>query len=297
MGEMTAIVLREQDKVGLERMLELCRTWCADHQAELGVAEVALGVAVVAWGVQTGSIQFGTDVVATAFSEGGIIGGLAGASAGGIGASILGSIGVVGGGVAFGIPALALASGGALILGAAGYAVGDIAEKLIAPASGFSDALSSASALTVGIALIVDGARRVITDKRVLEISSKLEHGVIYLAPLTVKIVARSKDELRSIIHELAAAPTTGVTSATAGTAAGAAIGGSLAAGSVTVLGSHGLGALALSMGLVSAPVWPVIAGGAAGLAVGLAAWKGIKTYRDKKKTPDQPEVLRLPKQ
>lgn len=61
-----------------------------------------------------------------------------------------------------------------------------------------------------------------------------------------------------------------------------AVIGGHIAAGSVTVLGSHGLGAAALSLGLISAPVWPVIAGGAAGLAVGLAGWKVVKHYRNK---------------
>jgi len=31
-----------------------------------------------------------------------------------------------------------------------------------------------------------------------------------------------------------------------------------------------------ISLGFVSAPLWPVIAGGVAGLAVGLAAWKGV---------------------
>jgi hypothetical protein len=42
------------------------------------------------------------------------------------------------------------------------------------------------------------------------------------------------------------------------------------------------LGAVALSLGLVAAPAWPVIAGGAAGLAVGLAGWKAVKKYRNK---------------
>ena len=33
---------------------------------------------------------------------------------------------------------------------------------------------------------------------------------------------------------------------------------------------------------LISAPVWSVIAGGAAGLAVGLAGWKAVKHFRNK---------------
>lgn len=62
-------------------------------------------------------------------------------------------------------------------------------------------------------------------------------------------------------------------------TVAGTSLGGSVAAGSVTVLGSHALGGVALSLGLVSAPLWPVIAGGAAGLAVGYGAWKLCRAF------------------
>jgi hypothetical protein len=135
--------------------------------------------------------------------------------------------------------------------------------------------------LNVGIALIIDGARRVVTDKRILKMASKFKDGVIQLAPLSTEIVARTTEELQVIIDELAKSPAkAGLTAGTA--AAGAAIGGTLAASTVTVLGSQGLGAVALSLGLVSAPVWPVIAGGAAGLALGIAAWKGIKRYRTK---------------
>ena len=105
--------------------------------------------------------------------------------------------------------------------------------------------------------------------------------GVIQLAPATSEIIAKTWDELQSIITELAKTPAAGATAGTTAVA-GAAIGGSLAAGSVTVLGSHGLGAVVLSLGLVSAPVWPIIAGGAAGLAIGVAAWKGVKHYRNK---------------
>ena len=61
----------------------------------------------------------------------------------------------------------------------------------------------------------------------------------------------------------------------------GTAIGSGIPIGSVTVLGSQGLGAVALSLGLVSAPVWPLIAGGAAGLALGVAVWKGIQHFRN----------------
>lgn len=278
---MNEIVLCEVDKSAFGRAFDHCKKWSTEHQAEIGVAEMALGVAVLAWGVQTGSIHFGTDVVATTFSEGGLVGAATGAGIGGIGASLLGSIGVAGT-VTFGIPAVVLASGGMAILGAAGYGVGDVAQKLLAQHSDFLDMLAGASILAVGIALIIDGAQRVIKDERVLELASKFKDGVIQLAPLTTKIIARTKDELQNIIEELATTPEAGLTAG--GTAvAGAAVGSTIAAGSVTVLGSHGLGGVALSLGLVSAPVWPIVAGGAAGLAIGVAAWKGVKHFRNKK--------------
>ena len=45
-----AIVLRDDNNSGFKRALEYCKNWCSDHQAEVGVAEMALGAAVVAWG-------------------------------------------------------------------------------------------------------------------------------------------------------------------------------------------------------------------------------------------------------
>jgi hypothetical protein len=53
--------------------------------------------------------------------------------------------------------------------------------------------------------------------------------------------------------------------------------GGSIAASSVAIAGSHTLGGLALSMGLVSAPLWPVIVGGVVGLGAGYTTWKVVK--------------------
>ncbi len=120
---MKEIVLCEVDGSGLARALKHCKKWSGEHQAEIGAAEMALGVAVIAWGIQTGSIHFGTDVVTTTFSCGGLVGAATGAGLGAIGASILGSIGVAGA-MTFGIPAVVLASGGIAILGAAGYGVG-----------------------------------------------------------------------------------------------------------------------------------------------------------------------------
>lgn len=278
--KMFEIPMNEPDKRGFQKALDYSKTWCAEHQWAVGVGEMALGAAVIAWGLQSGHIHMGTDVVATQLSDGGIIGGATGAGLGGIGGSILGSIGVAGA-FTFGIPALALAGGGALILGAAGYGVGDLVQKFLTPPGGFGDFFFGASILGIGIALLIHGARRVVKDANLLKLASKIKDGVIYVAKLTVKVVAKTLEELHSLfndllkggfVKEVAHGTTVGVA-----TVVGTGVGGSLAAGSVTVLGSHALGGAALSLGLVSAPLWPVIAGGAAGLAVGLAAWKGVK--------------------
>ena len=256
---------------GFQKALDYSKEWCEEHQWAVGIGEMAIGAAVIAWGLHSGALHMGADVVGTELSHGGIIGGAAGTGLGGIGGLMLGGIGVAGA-FTFGIPALALASGGAIILGAAGYGAGDLAQKFLAPSGGFGDFFLGASILTVGIALLIDGARRVVTDSEVLKLASNIKDGTIYVANLSAKVIARTWEELQAIIDGLAGGATVATT-----VAVGSAIGGSLAAGSVTVLGSHALGGAAISLGLISAPVWPIIAGGAAGLVVGLAAWKGVK--------------------
>ena len=262
---------------GFKNAFEHCKTWCSAHQAEVGLAEMALGASIIAMGVHTGQIHFGDALVATKLSDAGMFGGGVGGGLAGIGASLLGSIGVAGS-VTFGIPALVLAGGGMLIFGAAGYAAGDIASKLLAPEIGLSDLLAGGSMLIIGTALMIDGARRVVTDERVLALASKFKDGVIELSSLLTEVVARKADEFRDIMFKLAKQDSvTESLSLGAGVVGGAAIGSAAAVGSVTVLGSHALGAAAMALGLVSAPVWPIIAGGAVGVAAGVAAWQGIK--------------------
>lgn len=280
---MSGFAFGERDYSGFNKAFAHCKSWCSEHQVEVGLAEMALGASIIAMGVHTGQIHFGEEVVATKLSDSGMFGAAAGAGMGGIGASILGSIGVAGV-YTFGIPAVVLAGGGMLILGAAGYSIGDIAGKLLAPEQGISDLLAGGSMLLVGTALLIDGARRVVTDERVLALASKFKDGVIELATLLTEVVARKVEEFNDIMRNLAnqdgvAAPL----SVGAGVAGGAAIGSAAAASSVTLLGSHALGSAAMALGLVSAPVWPVVAGGVVGAAIGVAAWKGLKSIAAKK--------------
>lgn len=281
---MNEIVLSDADRSAYNRALEKCKVWASEHQAELGAAEMALGAAILSWGVMSGHIELGKDVLASKLAD---IGGAAGAGIGAVGSAAVAEVflkGLFVGGVATVagttcIPAAVIIGGGTLVLGAFGYVIGDKLGAFLNPPTGFGDLLAGGSIIAVGVGLMIDGARRIVKDDRVLAFASNFKDGVIYLVPQVTEVIASSPEELQKLVKELSASPT-GLATAGAGAAAGTALGGSIAAGTVTVLGSKGLGALALSMGLVSAPVWPVIAGGAAGLALGVAAWKGVKYYR-----------------
>ena len=152
----------------------------------------------------------------------------------------------------------------------AGYTAGDIAHN-ITNATDVNALAANGSILLVGVALIVDGARRCIKDPKVLSLLSRLKDNVLFLCDLLSKIIASSKEELQGFFEELKKSPEDGVEasigtgSAALGAGLGASVGGAVAAGSVTVLGSQALGGAAISLGLVSAPVWPIIAGIAGG--------------------------------
>lgn len=285
---MTEISMTEKEAKGYKKAFDYCLKWGTDHQAEIGVAEMALGAGIISWGLQNGFIEIGKDVVGSKLAE---IGGTVGAGLGAAGAPVIattilksvfigGITGIQGVTMAPAIPAILLVGGGAMVLGAFGYTAGDIVEGFID--SDLSEHLNDASIVAVGLALLIDGSRRVVKDERVLEVASDLKEDVIRLTNASTGIVVKSWEELQTIINEIGSSPEAGVMTGGA-TVAGAAIGGTLAAGTVTVLGSHGLGAVALSLGLVSAPVWPIIAGGIAGLAVGFSTWRAFKYVKSQK--------------
>lgn len=250
------------------KFFDHAKKWGSEYQIEIGVAEMALGAALIAWGAHSNVFELGKDIVATAFPNNTLAEtvGAASAGAGGLGGYILGSIGVAAMGSAIGIPAGVVALGAAAIFGAMGYTITDVINDKLTQID-FNELLGGlvgASALAVGLALLIDGARRVVTDPRILEVAAKLEDGAIYLSELTVQVVAKTMQELDKFMKENNGYTISGMVG---GGAAGLAIGSTLAASSVTVLGSQALGGVALSLGLVSAPLWPVIAVGVAGAA------------------------------
>lgn len=293
---MKSIVMTEMDKAGFQRAFAYCKDWGVEHQAEVGLAEMIAGAGMIAWGLHTGQILYGTHILANKAADFG------GAAAAGVGAiagpalaeTILKSVfiggvsGVAGVTLIPSIPLIALASGGALIFGAFGYTLTDLAVRSFKPS--FADYAVNASITSVGVALLLDGAMRFVKDSRVRSMASKFKDGVIELMPGATETIVRKWDEVRCELWENPhAAYIAGATTAT-----GTLIGSGLAAGSVTVLGSHALGAAALSIGLVSAPVWPIFIGGAVGLALAYPVWKGFESLRtlSKQDVPIEPSNL-----
>jgi hypothetical protein len=270
------------------KFLELTKEWCKENQLAVGLGEMAVGSGLVAWGVHNGVIDMGSQLVATQIGGANvesIAGMLGGSGIGAVAGSILGSIGIVGMGSAIGIPAALVIGGSAAVLGMAGYAAGDIAHNIANLPVDFNALALNGSVLLIGVALIIDGARRCINDKAILSTLSNFKENVIYLKDISVDIVAKTVDELKGFVEELKKVPEDKVDasisagSAAAGAASGAVIGSAVAAGSVTVLSSSALGGVAVSLGLASAPIWPVIAGVVGGAGLGYAVYKAIKYW------------------
>ena len=74
-----------------------------------------------------------------------------------------------------------------MILGSFGYVLGDNVNALLNAPNGFGGLLPDGAAVAVVVALIIDGARRVVNDERVLSSASKFNEGVISLVPQVPK--------------------------------------------------------------------------------------------------------------
>jgi len=281
---MKLIPMGDGERNVFRQAVDYASEWCGRHNWEVGAAEMALGAALITWGVQNGAIEVGADIVGSVLSGSGIgkqAGAAIGAGAGAFASAVLGSIGFAALGTAVGVPALVVIGGGSFVLASFGYTAGDLVDQFLNPPVNVGELFANASALTVGVALLVDGARRLARDPNVLAAAAYVKDGIIYLSDLTVKVIVRTWDDLKAVIVDMDAAGS--ALGGATGAVGGAVVGTAIAAGSVTVLGSSTLGGVALSLGLISAPVWPVIAGGALGLSVGYAAWKATKYFVTRK--------------
>jgi uncharacterized membrane protein YebE (DUF533 family) len=271
------------------------KVWCEENQWAIGLGEMAVGAGLVAWGVKNGVIEMGAQLLGTqpaglTFATKGLV---TGVGLGALAGHILGGIGVAAMGTAIGIPALLVAGGSAAVFGLAGYNIGQFFDVQFPPSIGVVELAATGGLLVVGVALLVGGARRLIADSKVAVAMSYVKEKTLVLSELAAPVVARTKEELNGFYEELMTWPKTptqaalGVSSAALAGWGGAAVGGAVAASSVTFLGSSALGGVALSLGLVSAPIWPVIAGVAGGAGLGYAAYKAVK-YWVQKGDPEQ---------
>lgn len=279
-------LLQGEAESGFFSAMAHVKAWCGQHQWQVGVAEMALGAGMIAAGLQSGAIQMGADVVLSAGGTTGLFGAGSGAALGALSGHLLGNIGVVALGGAFAVPAVALMGGGSLILGLAGYGVGDLIQNYLHAAPNLLDLATSGSLALVGVALMVDGARRVVKDPDVTALWAAFKDNVLALQLRTPARVIDSlaglssyfESEVLPFLRELATNPkAAAATAALAGL--GAAGGSAVAVSSVTLLGSSSLGALGLSLGLVSAPVWPIVAGGGLAVAAAYGAWRYMSRH------------------
>ena len=280
----------------LARLREQVRGWCREHQCEVGVAEMILGAGILCYGVKTGMIEVGREVLglrSTPFDHAAEIGASIGAGMLGVAGAMLGSIGVATSGGAIAVPASILALGGIVVGAAMGYSAGDLVEKFFGPQIGIQEILTQASLLVVGVALMVDGARRILKGQRVRAAGARIRDQVIHLGRVSGEVVfARFEDvDLRRA--------GTGVGLAAGVTASGL-MGGvvahGLATGSVALAGSKTLGALAVSVGALTIPTWPVVLGVVFGVGVFALGVTLARTGIDASPPVDSPddEAMRL---
>ncbi len=242
-----------------------------EHQMAIGLAEMALGAGILYAGVQSGAGVLGNQILATAMPAAvATTGGSIGAAA----ASLVGSIGVAAMGTAFGVPALVVTAGAAGVFALAGFAVGSGLEAFLAPP--WHDSIEPLGMTLVGITLILDGARRVLGDAKFAKLKAGVTGACIELGKISRPVVARTLAQLQALKPEDMEDAVGGAAAGGAMAILGGAGAGSLAMSSVTVMGSSTLGSAALAMGLVSAPLWPLIAGTVAGGAVGYVTWKTV---------------------
>jgi hypothetical protein len=286
----TELVLSYEEINNFNKVFEGIKDWCSENQLATGVGEMAVGANLIAWGVHNGVIEMGTQLVATQIGGTNLeslVASLGGSGVGAVAAAVLGSIGIDGVGGVIGVPAALVIGGASAVFAMAGYTVGDIAHNIDNPPVDYGVlSANSSSMLLIGLSLIVDGARRCISDRSILAKLSIFTEDVIYLKAITAAIVAKTVDELNGFIDELKKLPENiidaAATGGSAGTAGGAIAGSAVAASSVTVLDSSSLGGVAVSLGIVSAPLWPVIAGVAGEAGFGYAAYNAVKYWGSK---------------
>jgi hypothetical protein len=286
----TDITLPGSLTLSLQRIATNLTKWCAEHQVALGVGEMAAGAAMIALGVKSGAIEIGANLLVThtpLMNTGGLAGAIAGAAAGSWIGSTLGAIGVAAAGTAIGIPAAVVITGSAVIFSMAGYTLSDVLHNYLTPDLDAMTLLGGGALLIAGTYLLVEGGRRLMREYDLLDplksVLTDVRDGLLILPAIAVDVVAQTREELASFAAEWSTVGETPLevglvtVGSTAIGAAGIAAVGSLGIGSVTVMGSSTLGGVAVALGLVTPPLWPMLAMGALFTGIG---YTGIKAWK-----------------
>jgi hypothetical protein len=267
------ITLSTQENAQVNSLFESIRIWCKSHQVAVGVGEMAVGAALITYAIQNGLINESVHAISAIkdqfFNKLSLVGGAVGGSIGLVAGSIIGSIGVVALGGAIGIPASIVAGGAAVIMSLAGYSAGDLINNFM-NAVDYPSLIQNGSVFLIGLGLVIDGARRCISSEAVKEHFAKYVESTIRLSKLSIATITETSEQLAELASKglRYVAPTVPAALAAAGVTAWAAS--SLAV--PTVLGSTTLGTAAVSLGIISTPILPivVVAGGAALVAMSL---------------------------
>lgn len=188
-------------------LIQKVRIWAKQNQCAIGIAEIALGVGLLKYGVAQDLISLGTHVVGTAFDSSLRVG-LASSGIAGLAGTLLGNIGVAALGGAVGIPSVMIAGGAAVVFGCAGYGVATMVSRfspLMSEGTQLTMSLPGASLVAIAAALIVDGSRRVIGSnifKAIKNAVSSFFKGVLKLVKLTCTVVMRSTQDFLSVLRD-----------------------------------------------------------------------------------------------
>lgn len=280
------------NKRSYKKSAKWLKDWSEERGIEIGAAEIALGSSLIAYAVSSGSLEVGEDYVLTKWGDGRTSDKIVGKAGEILGSSTtvfvakatLVSIGVASGGT-LGVPALIALQGAGALGGLLGKYASEKTWSTLNPPPDLMDVIKAGAPLAIGTALLIDGCRRLIKDKRTLKGLSAVRDGTLHLAKTSTGIVASNSKEFAKLTKTFYKKNSNGIH--TTGTAiglgaVGASIGSAVATSSVTFMGSSTLGAAALSLGLATAPILPVALGGAAGLCIGVTVWKGAKKLQFK---------------
>ena len=202
---MKAIALSGEQKAGFQKVLKSVEVFCKRNPCVVGGAEIVTGAGLIALAVKLGAVDMGAHLVGLDAGQFNVES-LFGASAGGMtgsAASILGSVGVAACGGAIGIPAALLGVAGAAVGAFTGYGVGDVVHNLLAHAPSYLSIIGVGSLFVVGLALIIDGCRRILGSETFQKAWSSFKNGTIYLADVTTKVVCKTTTEISEFLSAL----------------------------------------------------------------------------------------------